>query len=40
MTDTSYPHLLPQIRALADAPAEMRIRRISKMKSRVRRAGG
>jgi type II secretory pathway predicted ATPase ExeA len=28
MTDTSYPHLLPQIRALADAPAEMRIRRI------------
>ena len=28
MTDSSYPHLLPQIRALADAPAEMRIRRI------------
>jgi type II secretory pathway predicted ATPase ExeA len=28
MTDSPYPHLLPQIRALADAPAEMRIRRI------------
>lgn len=28
MTASSYPHLLPQIRALADAPAEMRIRRI------------
>src|SRR5260370_2397129 len=28
MNDPSYPHLLPQIRALADAPAEMRIRRI------------
>ena len=28
MTESSYPHLLPQIRALADAPAEMRIRRI------------
>ena len=28
MTGSSYPHLLSQIRALADAPAEMRIRRI------------
>ena len=28
MTESSYPHLFPQIRALADAPAEMRIRRI------------
>ena len=28
MTDFSYPHLFPQIRALADAPAEIRIRRI------------
>jgi type II secretory pathway predicted ATPase ExeA len=28
MTDSSYPHLLPQMRALADAPAEVRIRRI------------
>jgi type II secretory pathway predicted ATPase ExeA len=28
MTDSSYPHLFPQIRALADAPAEIRIRRI------------
>ena len=28
MTDLSYPHLFPQIRALADAPAEIRIRRI------------
>ena len=28
MTGSSYPHLLPQIRTLADAPAEMRIRRI------------
>ncbi|MGH6834142.1 MAG: TniB family NTP-binding protein [Methylocella sp.] len=28
MNDPSYPHLLPQMRALADAPAEIRIRRI------------
>ena len=28
MTDLSYPHLFPQARALADAPAEIRIRRI------------
>ena len=28
MTESSYPHLFPQIRALADAPADMRIRRI------------
>ena len=28
MTDGSYPHLFPQARALADAPAEIRIRRI------------
>jgi len=28
MSDPSYPHLFPQIRALADAPAEVRIRRI------------
>lgn len=28
MTDPSYPHLLPQVRPLADEPAEMRIRRI------------
>ena len=28
MSDRSYPHLLPQIRPLADAPAELRIRRI------------
>src|SRR5260370_41195279 len=28
MNDPPFAHLLPQIRALADAPAEMRIRRI------------
>ena len=28
MTDLSYPHLFPQARALADAPAGIRIRRI------------
>ena len=28
MSDPSYPHLLPQTCALADAPAEIRIQRI------------
>lgn len=28
MTDTAYPHLFPQVRPLADAAAELRIRRI------------
>ena len=28
MRNPSYPHLLPQIRAIADAPGEIRIQRI------------
>ena len=28
MTEQTYPHLLPAVQALADAPAEARIRRI------------
>jgi hypothetical protein len=28
MSDSSYSHLLPQVRSLADAPAEIRIQRI------------
>lgn len=28
MSDSSYPHLLPQLQSLADAPAEVRIQRI------------